>query len=135
MHPPTILLSLHVLGCGCHRDVEDAEQIAAGQYETTGNWSYAQILDHLAKNMNFSIDGYPRLAPWPIRVVAGALKKKSALTETPKPGFKLPKGASAVLPRDDVAVETVLAEFKAAIERLENESATASHPLYGKFTH
>ena len=57
----------------------DAEALAAGPYTTVGNWTYGQILQHLAQAMHASIDGFPFGAPWYMRLAA-PLVKNSVLT-------------------------------------------------------
>lgn len=71
----------------------DAEQLAAGPHETTGNWSLAQILEHLAKSIAANIDGVKAKPPLPFRVLGPVLKpflKKQILHKAMTPGFKLP---------------------------------------------
>ena len=47
----------------------DAEHLASQQVTTLGNWSFAQILEHLAISLEGSIDGMNFKAPWPLRVI------------------------------------------------------------------
>jgi hypothetical protein len=113
--------------------LSDAETIAAGDYDTVGNWSYGQILNHLAKAMAFSLDGFPGLAPWPVRVGATLFLKQRFLTQTLRPGFKLPKRAAALLPQEFPTPEA-LQGFRAVIARFDNEVPRAAHPLFGRLT-
>lgn len=113
----------------------DAEQLAAGGYETVGNWSYGQILNHLTKHMNYSIDGFPGLAPWPVRFIGSRFMKKKALKGPMKPGFQLPKKAAPLMPDENVPDETAALEgFTTAIDRFQSETPRAVHPLFGKLT-
>jgi hypothetical protein len=109
----------------------DAEALAAGPYATVGNWTFGQILEHLAQAMHASIDGFPFGAPWYMRLVA-PLVKNSVLTRRMKPGFKLPKAAASYLPSADATVEESLTRLVNGIERLEVETPNAPHPVFGK---
>lgn len=109
----------------------DAEAIAAGPYDTVGQWSYGQILDHLAKAVHCSIDGFPFRAPWWMRLAA-PLVKNSVLTTKMKSGWKLPKSADPYLPNPDASVEDALASLVKGIDRLGTENPEAPHPVFGK---
>ena len=115
----------------------DAEKLAAGQYETVGNWSFGQILLHLANAVNGSFDGYPFSLPWYMRIVRPFVVpfvKKSFLTQPMKPGFKLPKSAEQYLPQPDVTTEEALSQLQATLNRFEKESPEAEHPFLGTLT-
>ena len=49
--------------------LQDAEAMAESEYKTIGNWSYGQILGHLASAMNNSIDGFGFQASWFLRKI------------------------------------------------------------------
>ena len=38
--------------------IADAEQVALGEYTTVGNWTFGQILTHLAQAMHCTFDGF-----------------------------------------------------------------------------
>ncbi len=111
--------------------VQDAEHLI-GNHHTVGKWSFGQICQHLAKSMNASIDGFGFQAPWFIRWLIAPMLKNSFLIKPMKPGFKLPKKATALLPDDSVTAEEGLRQLKAGVERLAHETPTASHPAFGK---
>lgn len=111
--------------------LRDAETLAEGGYRTLGNWSYGQILGHLASAMNNSIDGFEFQASWFLRTFIAPLLKNSALTKPLKPGLKLPKAAEPYLPDPSLTVEDSLAECQRAVERLATETPTAKHPFFG----
>jgi hypothetical protein len=112
----------------------DAEKLAAGRYETVGNWTFGQILCHLADAINASLDGFPFRTPWFVRLLVGPLFKKSILSKPLKPGFKLPKSAEPYLPPPDVSTADGLGKLLAAIARLEHETPEAEHPFFGRLT-
>jgi len=53
--------------------VRDAEALQAGGYEKAGNWDLGQVAGHLANWLVYPVAGFPR-APWPIRVMLGAVR-------------------------------------------------------------
>lgn len=109
----------------------DAEALAAGEHKTLGNWSYGQILGHLATAMHNSIDGFEFQASWFLRIFIAPLVKNSALIKPLKPGLKLPKSADPYLPDPSLTVEDSLAECRRAVERLAEETPKAKHPFFG----
>lgn len=111
--------------------VQDAEHLI-GNHHTVGNWSFGQICQHLAKAMTASIDGFGFQAPWFVRWLISPMMKNSSLIKPMKPGFKLPKNATSLLPDDSVTAEEGLRQLKAGIERLSHESPTAPHPVFGR---
>lgn len=109
----------------------DAEEIISRPHRTVGEWTTGQILEHLARTMNASIDGFGVKAPWLIRVTIGAYLKNSALIRPMKPGVKLPKKAARFIPAPDVNEEEALAACRSAVDRFDNEDPVAPHPMFG----
>ena len=108
----------------------DAESLAGQQVETLGNWSFAQILEHLAISLEGSIDGLPFKAPWPMRVVGKLFLKNKFLNGALPPGFQIPDSARPVVyPDEAITVEASLEHLRRAIARCRNEPGRASHPL------
>jgi len=58
----------------------DVEILVSGGHRTVGNWTLAQILTHLQKTFDASIDGFGFESNWLIRKVLGPLFKKRFLT-------------------------------------------------------
>jgi Protein of unknown function (DUF1569) len=110
----------------------------AGTLSTAGGWSVGQNLEHCAKFIGFTFDGFDGKAPLPIRVI-GKLVLKPMMKKPNsqmKPGIKLPKKASSMLPADEVSVEDGLAHMRAQIDRIESgEQMLQDSPLLGKMTH
>ncbi|MFN5052141.1 MAG: DUF1569 domain-containing protein [Planctomyces sp.] len=114
--------------------LDDVEQLAASPAtRTLGNWSLAQLLNHLALTMNGSIDGFSVQAPWFIRLLA-PLFKQSALKKI-SPGIRLPKSAEAVAFPSSVSLPESLQAFRQAIRRASTEQMRAPHPGFGRMTH
>ena len=53
----------------------DAENLAGQEHKVLGNWTFAQILEHLGIALEGSLDGIPFKAPLAMRVFAKAFLK------------------------------------------------------------
>jgi hypothetical protein len=109
----------------------DADRMGRALVRTVGNWTYPQILDHLAKSITASLDGFGFKAPWVARVFIAPLMKNSFLTKTMRPGFRLPRSAKGLLPGNDLTVPVSLDNLHTALARYENEPQRAPHPFLG----
>ncbi|MCA9268773.1 MAG: DUF1569 domain-containing protein [Planctomycetales bacterium] len=113
----------------------DAQRLAAGPTTTVGNWTLGQILFHLAKSIEASIDGIPFKAPWLMRLVAKLFMKKKFIYKSVPPGFKLPATAAAKYTGDpSVDAQEALAALSAAIDRANGTAQRGDHPAFGKLT-
>jgi hypothetical protein len=108
----------------------DAERLAAGDVHTLGNWSYGQILKHVAKSLDASIDGVGFMLPAPLRLVMKTFMKRRFLTKPLPTGFKTTK---SFLP-DETSVDDGLAALRAAIARQSHETERALHPAFGRIS-
>lgn len=108
----------------------DAERLASGSVRTLGNWSYGQILRHMAIAVDTMIDGAPFSIPAPVQLIMRLLMKKKMLNQTLPPGFKVPKKAASLIP-PETSVEEGLELFRAAIRRAKTEEQRAPHPGFG----
>lgn len=111
--------------------LDDAERLASGKFRTLGNWSFGQILEHMARSMNCSIDGFGFQAPWFARKLIAPFVKNSFMTKTMRAGFKLPESGKALIPPSPVSVETGLEHLRQAFRRFDRELRRAPHPLFG----
>lgn len=111
--------------------LEDAERLAGGKFRTLGGWSFGQILEHMARSLNCSIDGYGFQAPWFARKLIAPFVKNSFITKSMRSGFNLPDSGKALIPPNPVSVETGLEHFRQALRRFEREPRRAPHPLFG----
>lgn len=112
--------------------VADAERLARGKFHTLGAWTYPQILDHVARAMAASLDGFGFKSPWVARFLIAPFVKNSILYKGMKPGFKLPKSAVRLLPAPDIDLETALDGLRKAVARWKTEPQRAPHPFFGK---
>ena len=111
--------------------LSDAETLAGHEVQTLGNWSFAQILDHLAISLDGSIDGLPFKAPWPMRVIGKLFLKNKFLNQPLPPGFSIPESAKpTVYPDETKTVDVALEHLRRAIARCKSETQRASHPLF-----
>jgi hypothetical protein len=115
--------------------VADAEKLVASpETKMLGNWPLDQLLTHLAKAIDGSIDGMPGRAPWFIRLV-GPLVKGRVLKSGMQAGFKLPKQVEAGFFPTAGSAQAALDTLRRAVGRAGSERMTASHPVLGDLTH
>jgi len=109
----------------------DVERLVASpSTRTLGNWSLAELLNHLTMTMNNSIDGFQLKAPFIIRLL-GPFFKKTALKKI-SPGIKLPKAAEAAAYPPSTSLQQSLQDFRRAIQRTMMEDMEAAHPAFGR---
>jgi len=110
----------------------DAERAVHEKAGTTGKWSLARILEHLAISNEKSIDGFGFQAPLPVRLIASTFLKKRLLKHGLKPGFQLPKRAALVLVPDEVDADAALDHLRRSVRRLQSETKRSAHPFLGR---
>jgi hypothetical protein len=110
----------------------DVHAMQASDKRALGNWSLGQICEHLAKAIEYAIDGAPFRAPWIFRTVGPWIKGRM-ITRPMKPGFQLPKSAAAYLPTqtEDAAGVTRLEQ---AIARYRQAPELKPHSIFGPMT-
>ncbi len=109
----------------------DVKGMAGKPHRTLGNWSFPQIVQHLAIAIATSIDGPPFKAPWPLRQFAKLFLKKRFLTKTLSPGFILSKKAvRAMIAPVDITLEQAVAALQESIERVNSTELRAPHGLF-----
>jgi len=112
----------------------DAERQAAGSAQTLGNWTLAQIFDHLSRSMRVAVEGTDARFPWPARFFLRAIRKKF-LRRPMKPGFRVPPKLERVLrPGEGLAIGQALQELREAASRFETAPQLAPHPAFGPLT-
>lgn len=135
---PRRTLSFHCTGC-LRADLAEIESAAReGRLGQTGNWTPGEILDHVAKTWEFSIDGFPAdmKSPFFVRLIARLMKGRMTSGKTLPAGFKLPKEASAFLPQPGTTAEAGLARLRRLIDRLDSGArCDKPSPAFGPMTH
>lgn len=125
--------SLDELGAELDR-VEKAH--GRGTLTTTGGWSAGQILEHCAKLIGYSLDGFEARAPWFIKVFGVLVFKPRLGRSHMKPGIRLPAKAASLMPRDEVPFAEGMAAMRSALARIDaGERMTHDSPVLGKMTH
>lgn len=112
--------------------LNDVHTLAAGPVRQLGNWSLGGVCEHLAKGMNYGIDGAPFQVAWYLRVV-GPIIKKRFLARPMTPGFKLPSNAAPYLPSSS-ANDAGIAELEGAIHRMRTIAERKPHVIFGRMT-
>jgi hypothetical protein len=129
-HPAPAPRKLHYRGY--EMIVDDAERIAAASHGTLGQWSFAQILDHLARSFEASIDGIASQRSWPSRMLAGLCKGRY-LNRTHSGGRPFMDGdPSKLAPDADCELEQALEGLRVAARRCDNQKQRGQHPLLGR---
>ncbi len=114
--------------------LNDAERLAAGEVLSLGNWSLGQILGHLSRAMEMSIDGAGFKAPWPVRLIVRLFFRQRLLSGPMPPGFRLPRYAEAAFLPGETSVEEGLAQLRRSVSRLKQETDRESHPVLGELS-
>jgi hypothetical protein len=113
----------------------DAEGLVASPHTgTLGNWPLSQLLTHLAKAINKSIDGISAKVPIRFRILGWFIKGR-VLKKGLSPGFQLPQGREAEAFPAAASPTAALETLRAAVGRTRTERMTARHPVFGGLTH
>jgi hypothetical protein len=112
------------------REVED---LLARGYTRAGSWSLGQMADHLARAIEKSLDGYPRMLPAPARwLIRWLYFKKIQRHEPLRRRVPAPK---YLMPADCVEDRAGAERLKAALARLKAHAGPLhSSPVFGRLT-
>lgn len=114
--------------------VAEATRLASGEVRTTGNHSFGQILEHLARTHDMAtgkIEG-PR-PPLFVRLMMPFVR--SSIIKNVKPGYKLPAKAEAFFwPDQEFDVQEALAHLKESVEHFNTKGPLEKHPIFGKLS-
>lgn len=116
--------------------VADAERLASGPVRTTGNHSFGQILEHLARTHDMATGKLPSPPPpWYMRLLIPLLKPMLLGNKPLSPGFKLPPKAEKVFwPTQECAVATTLDHLKDSVAHFNAQGPLPRHPMFGAMT-
>jgi hypothetical protein len=112
------------------RVLADADRLLAGGYRRAGNWSLAQVCDHLATIVTMSLDGFPSLMPWPIRLAARWFALGPMLRhQVFRSRFTAPP---YLIPAADAADRDAVERLRAAVARFEGHAGPMRpSPVFG----
>ena len=109
--------------------LQEAERLAETDIRTIGNWSQGQIYEHLARAIDYAIDG-AKPFPLPMRWLMTLLFKNKFIHKSLPAGFKAPSGA---VPKP-ISTEDGLTLLRTAIARQHETSDRAPHAVFGKIS-
>jgi hypothetical protein len=113
----------------------DADVLCRGRVRTLGNWTAAQIVQHVADLMHASLDGMDHIRlPWYMRA-GGRLFKRNLINGRMPPGFKSPRQMASLAPRDGAELDAAMERLRSAAARFRTERATTNSPFLGPMTH
>lgn len=104
-------------------------------YDCGGQWSLGQACHHLATTMRYSIEGWPGLAPWPVRRSIGRVIGRRVLaTGIMREGIKLPSGWG-MIPHSDLDDRAEAEALRGAIQYYQClVDALPEHPFFGRLS-
>jgi hypothetical protein len=130
------LETLDDLAAEVERVVRQAE---AGRVRTLGNWTAAQVLQHVGRLVEFALDGFSFVYPWPTRLLVCLLRLVSwrwLVALAFRPGYRNPPAAAALEPDPGVTLPEAAAYLRRQLGRLaEGERMTHPSPAEGPLTH
>jgi len=115
----------------------DAERCLAAspRIAVSGNWTPGQIVEHVARTILASLDGYPDsvrsvdLPEIPRPLVERFLRRGL------RPGLRLPTEFDEWLPDEDVDLADAVEQLRQVTHRLETERITVRQPYLGDLSH
>ena len=115
--------------------VADAQQLASGNVRTSGNHTFGQILEHLARTHDMATGKTVGPRPPFYMRLAMPFMRKSILNGPVAPGFKLPQKMQEFFwPEGDVDVQQALTHLKESVENFNANGPLPVHPVFGKAT-
>ena len=114
--------------------IDDATRLTAADAPTTGNWSKGQIFDHLARLMDYSLDGFAIRMPWLFRFLGKHYFKSRILKNGMLPGINLKGDAKTALSPATVDDQAGLDHLRHSIQRLTSEAQRFPSPFFGEMS-
>src|SRR5690242_4251000 len=96
--------------------IREVEFVVSRPAKTLGNWSVAQIVDHMGKAIDASYNGPQLRAPWHVRLILAPLVLPGVLSKSMPAGFSLPARMARFLPDDQPDLQPSLEKLRAWIE-------------------
>ena len=116
--------------------LDDVEYLAAGDPpRSAGNWTSAQIVQHVATVIDCSIEGFPGVkAALPVRIIARLLRRR-ILTTPMKAGLIVPRRFAFLVPESRTTWDEAVDRFRIVLTRLDTRRMTHRSPVLGKLSH
>ncbi len=109
----------------------ELKTLEAGPVETTGNWSFYQILDHCAEDTETSMKGLPKPLPWLLKATMGKYMKGKML----KAGFMNSGIRGGKIEPKQGNEKEAFARLRKAIAQFQTlPDSPLDHYFYGKST-
>lgn len=113
----------------------EARALAGGEIQANGNWTPGQVIGHVARAVNASIDGISFQAPLPARIIGRIIRNFPLNTGLPV-GVKIPAhGRAIAVPEPDLPINDAVDQLAKAIGRTRHETMTGKHPVFGRLSH
>ena len=112
------------------RVMPEVDRLLLAGYTTAGNWTLGQMCNHLTQSLIWTVDGFPKLAPWFFRKSVGPLLLRHILKSGRFPaGVRLP---SRYLPKSDLDDRAEAEALRAALWHFASHTeALSDHPMGG----
>ena len=114
----------------------DVQQLASGEFRTTGNHTFGQILNHLALSQDVSagrIEAPP--PPFFMKLMMPIMRRMVINSKPLKPGIKLPQqGESFFWPDKEFDVPSALEYFRDSVAYYNDNGPLEVHPFFGRLT-
>ena len=116
--------------------LDDLERLGeAPRIRTSGNWTPGQIVQHVTKLVDGSLDGFGFRAPLPLRLMGKALRS-AALNRPLMAGIRLRGRMKQLEPDPSVTWEQAVADLRRQVERIEQGARmTRNSPFLGELVH
>lgn len=106
-----------------------------GRLVAAGQWTTAQIVEHISKLMEMSLDGFPFNAPLPLRIFGRLIRPFVVGKPCPR-GIQLKGESAKLLPSDDAELDAAVARLGRSIDRVVGGARMeAPSPIFGPLTH
>lgn len=107
---------------------------ARGHIDASGQWTPAQIVEHVTRFIDGSVNGFDVRAPLVLRVF-GKFAKRQVIHRPMKPGFRLPaKMGEAFAPPADVSWDEAVSYFREMIALARQNGMTKESPVFGQLS-
>jgi hypothetical protein len=114
----------------------EAERLASGKVQTTGNHSFGQILNHLALSQDVSSGRVtPPPPPFFMKLMMPLMKRMALNSKPLKPGIKLPPTGEAFFwPDQEFDVASALQHLRDSMEYYKSYGPLEKHPFFGSIS-